>query len=60
MSKRAELIAKVRKGWPDFVADNPPERRSDVAVPPVRDGGLTALMIDYAVDTVLAELEISK
>ena len=60
MSQREELIAKVREGWPNHAFNVGTEKRGYVEVPPVRDGGLTALMIDFAVDTVLAELETSK
>jgi hypothetical protein len=60
MSQRAELIKKVREGWPDHAYNVGTEKRGPVEVPPVRDGGLTASLIDFAVDTVLAELENSK
>jgi hypothetical protein len=60
MSTRAAIIAKVREGWPDHAFNTGTEKRGPVAVPPVRDGGLTALMIDFAVDTAIAELETSK
>jgi hypothetical protein len=56
MSNRQELIQKVRDGWPEHAANTETDRRGIVHVPPVRDGGLTAAMIDFAVDTVLAEL----
>lgn len=56
MSTRAELITKVREGWPNHAFNTGTEKRGTVEVPPVRDGGLTALIIDYAVDTVLAAL----
>lgn len=60
MSKRAELIEKVREGWPDHAWNVGTEKRGAVEVPPVRDGGLTAALIDFAIDTVLADLEASK
>jgi len=60
MSKRAEIIAKVREGWPNHAFNTGTEKRGPVEVPPVRDGGMTALIIDFAVDTALAEMEASK
>ena len=60
MPTRQELIQKVRDGWPEHAANTETDRRGIVHVPPVRDGGLSALVIEFAVDTVLAELEASK
>lgn len=60
MAKREALIQKVREGWPDYAHSTEHPRRGPVEIPPVRDGGLTAALIDFAVDTVLAELEASK
>lgn len=60
MSQRAAIIAKVREGWPHHASNTETERRGYVDVPPVRDGGLTATLIDFAVDTAIAELETSK
>lgn len=60
MSKRTEIITKVREGWPNHAFHSETEKRGRVEVPPVRDGGITALLIDFAVDTAIAELEASK
>lgn len=60
MANREALIQKVRKGWPNHAFNTGTEKRGPVDVPNVRDGGLTALLIDFAVDTVLAEAEAGK
>lgn len=60
MATREELIQKVREGWPAAGTRYYEVREDFVEVPPVRDGGMTAALIDHAVDTVLAELEASK
>jgi hypothetical protein len=60
MSTRAAIIAKVREGWPNHAFYTGTEKRGAIEVPPVRDGGMTALLIDFAVDTALAEMEASK
>lgn len=60
MSQRAALIAKVREGWPEHGSNINHPKRGYVECPPVRDGGLTAALIDFAVDTVLAELEATQ
>lgn len=53
---REELIQKVRAGWPDHGSTFYPVKNGYITVPPVRDGGATARLIDFAVDTVLAAL----
>ena len=66
--KRDEVIAKVRETWPEVSAGYYPARGGFYEAPPVRDGGVTARLIDHAVDTtaqafleamapVLAEVE---
>lgn len=60
MSTREAIIAKVREGWPIAGSRHYDVRGETVAVPPVRDGGMTAALIDFAVDTAIAELETSK
>lgn len=54
MSDRSELVKAIRDGWPEHGSTDYPERGGDVAVvPPVRDGGMTARLVDFAVDTAL-------
>lgn len=54
MSIRSELVKSIRDGWPNHGSTDYPARGGDVAeVPPVRDGGMTARLIDFAVDTAL-------
>jgi hypothetical protein len=48
--RRAELVAAAREAWPTYATQHGRRR----PVPPVRDGGNTAALIDLAVDTVLA------
>lgn len=60
MIQREALIEKVREGWPEHGSNTNHAKRGYVDIPPVRDGGLTAALIDFTVDTVLAELEASK
>ena len=60
LSKRAHFKGKIREGWPTHGSNTYTEKRGYVDVPPVRDGGLTAALIDFAVDTILTELETSK
>lgn len=62
MSDREALIEKVRDTWPEAAVGYCPARgmvvdRGDV--PTVRDGGMTARLIEHAADTVLASLEPS-
>jgi len=54
MNDRDELIRSIRDGWPDQSADYYPARGGSFHAPPVRDGGVTAKLIDYAVDVLLA------
>ena len=56
---REELVRKVRAGWPDHGSTYSPLKNGFIAVQPVRDGGIDARLIDFAVDTVLANLEAS-
>lgn len=60
MASRDELVQKVRDGWPEEGSRYYEVRDSYEDVPPVRDGGMTARLIDHAVDTVLATLEAEK
>ena len=53
-TQRDELIQTIREGWPAHGSINYPARGGFAEVPPVRDGGMTARVIDFAVDTVLA------
>lgn len=53
MSEREELVAAVRDGWPEHSKAHYPARGGFFEAPPVRDGGATARLIDYAVDVVL-------
>lgn len=50
MSKFSEIVAAVRASWPAYAAEN---GRPGTEVPPVRDGGNTAALIDLAVQTTL-------
>lgn len=54
---REELIQAVRDGWPEHGSTFYPARGRTETVPPVRDGGMTARFVDYAVDTVLSMID---
>lgn len=54
-NKRAELVQAIRSGWPSHGSTNY-QNRGYTEVPPVRDGGMTARLIDYAVDTAIEKL----
>lgn len=59
---REELIQKVRDEWPEAAVGYYPARYLQVNegdVPPVRDGGMTARLIEHAVDTVLDSVSTS-
>lgn len=51
---RDEIVQAVRDGWPEHGSSYYPARGRSEGVPPVRDGGMTARLIDFAVDTALA------
>lgn len=52
-TERESLIAKIREGWPEHGTGYYEAVRAMFYAPDVRDGGVTAKLIDYAVDTVL-------
>lgn len=60
MSKREELIREVKAGWPDHGTTFYPVKNGFAQVPPVREGGMTERLIEFAVDTVLARMEEQK
>lgn len=60
MSDREAIIQKVRETWPEVGTGYYEKRGGLFTAPPVRDGGVTARLIEHAVDTVLAELEATK
>jgi hypothetical protein len=53
---REHLIKTIRNTWPDAGSGYYPARAGYFQVPPVQDGGVTARLIEHAVDTVIAEL----
>lgn len=56
---RDAIIARIRAEWPDYVATHDfPARRLGTRVPPVRDGGLTAALIEFAVDVTAEEIAL--
>lgn len=50
---RDRIIQRVRAEWPAYA---PIHGRPGTEVPPVRDNGNTAALIDLAVDTTLEEM----
>lgn len=56
MNKRDEIVAAVREGWPEYSDRYYPARGYWTAAPPVQDGGMTARLIDYAVDMAIEML----
>lgn len=56
-AQREDIIEKVRAGWPDHGSVFYPARNGFCHIPMVRDGGTTARLIEFAVDTALAALK---
>ncbi len=50
-----KITAAVREGWPER-GTREYEGRGFAEIPPVREGGMTAYLIDYAVETTIAHL----
>jgi hypothetical protein len=55
-AERDVLIQAVRDGWPEHGTRHYDVRGGMYLAPPVRDGGVTATLIDFAVDTALSKL----